>query len=154
MGDDLLIVALDLASRARTSSPRQAFLRRAASTAYYAVFQKLAERCASTFVTYSGSDWETYTLVYRGLDHSSARKIFESRSIESAFGVDIARLAGSFVELQQARTSADYLPGSFPYGQSKIGELLEQARAACQIIETIPTPLMRRLAAQLIIKRR
>jgi len=154
MGEDLLPVAEALARLARATSPKQAFLRRAVSTAYYAVFQTLAGRCANAFVTVSGSDAETYVLVYRGLDHASARKAFEARDIEAAFGQDIALLTSLFLDLQQARVSADYIPRGFPFSQAEVEDLIALARDACEIIDNAPLRQMRRLAAQLIIKRR
>ena len=154
MGDDLLEVALILAKMEQTASPRQAFLRRAVSTAYYAVFQSLAARCASALVTFSGSDSETYTLVFRGLEHASARKMFEAKDILAKFGPEIEILANAFVILQRAPIGADHVPGPFPFGQSKVAEHIEQARDACEIVQNIPLPIMRRLAAQLIVKRR
>jgi hypothetical protein len=154
MDKDLLDVAQLLATAAQQTSPRQALLRRAVSTAYYAVFQTLAAQCAATLVTYSGSDWETYTIAYRALDHAVAQRLLGARDIGTSFGDEIAALGAAFVRLNQARTQADYIPGTFPLGKSQVAELIEQARGACQIVEAIPTPIMRRLAAQLLLKRR
>jgi hypothetical protein len=153
MDRDLLDVATLLISD-QPIITKQALLRRAASTAYYAVFQALASRCASTLVTYRGTDWDTYTLAYRALDHQSARKLFERSDITSAFGSDIATFASAFVNLQRARILADYVPQPFPYGRVQVAELIEQARNACHIVDRIPTPLMRKLAAQLVFKSR
>lgn len=153
MDKDLVEVAYLLVSQ-RQSAPNQALLRRAASTAYYAIFHALAARCASTLVAYSGSDWDTYTLVYRALEHHSSRRLFEGRDVASSYGPDIATLASAFVNLQQARIQADYLPQPFPLGRLQVAELVEQARNACHIVDRIPAKQMRRLAVQLIIKRR
>ena len=153
MDKDLLEVAMLLASGQQTGS-KQALLRRAASTAYYAVFQALASRCASTLVTYKGADWDTYTLAYRALDHQSARKLLDRSDVGSTFGSDIATFAAAFANLQRARILADYVPQPFPYGRVQVAELIEQARNACAVVDGIPTPLMRKLAAQLVFKSR
>ena len=50
------------------SRPRPASLRRAVSTAYYAVFQALCATCADTLVKGHGP-WEVYTPVFRAPDH-------------------------------------------------------------------------------------
>jgi uncharacterized protein (UPF0332 family) len=154
MDEDLLLVAQFLASSDQVL-PEEARARRAVSTAYYALFHALAGRCASTLVTYRGSDWETYSLAYRALDHAAAKRLFEARNIEADYGADIATLAQAFVNLQQARITADYVPSTrFPYGKTAVTEFVEQARNACQIVAKIPVAQMRRLAAQLILRRR
>ena len=152
MDNDLIDVARLLASQ--PGAPRQALLRRAASTAYYAVFHALAARCASALVTDSGFDLETYTLVYRALDHNSGRRLFEGRDVATLFGSEVATFGVAFVNLQDARILADYVPQPFPFGKAQVAELVEQARGACHIINAVPTGRMRRLAAQLIVKRR
>src|SRR5271154_3455388 len=48
--------------------PRQASLRRAVSTAYYAVFQALCVTCAETLVGWE-KPWEAFTPVFRALEH-------------------------------------------------------------------------------------
>ncbi len=63
---DLLQIASTLA-RLESGRPKQTSLRRAVSTSDYAVFHAIAERCAKTLAG-EGSDWETYSLVYRALD--------------------------------------------------------------------------------------
>jgi len=154
MDKELLRVAEFLAS-GEQELPQEARRRRAVSTAYYAVFHALAGRCASTLVTYRGSDWATYSLAYRALDHKAAKQLFEARNIEAEYGAEVATLAQAFVNLQQARITADYTPPTrFPYGKTAVAEFVEQARNACQIVAKIPVVQMRRLAAQLILKRR
>jgi uncharacterized protein (UPF0332 family) len=152
MDRDLLAVATLLAWTEQ-GLPKHAMMRRAVSTAYYALFHALADRCAKTLVTSSGSDWDTFTLVYRALDHASAKRFFEMRDVERS-GAEIASLARVFVNLRQARITADYLPTRFPYGQKQVIEFVEQAREGCEVIAKISTGNMRRLAAQIIFKRR
>src|SRR5271155_2246861 len=48
--------------------PRQATLRRAVSTAYYAVFQALCVTCAETLVG-EGKPWGEFTPGFRALEH-------------------------------------------------------------------------------------
>jgi hypothetical protein len=153
MDKDLVDVAHMLASQ-EPSAPRQALLRRAASTAYYAVFHALAARCADAFVADRESDWETYTLLYRALDHNSARRLFEGRDLECTFGPEIATFAVVFITLQQARILADYVPHPFSFGRMQVTELVEQSRDACHIIDGVPADRMRRLAAHLIVRPR
>ncbi|MBV9290461.1 MAG: hypothetical protein JO288_22030 [Hyphomicrobiales bacterium] len=153
MDNDLIDVARLLTTH-QSGAPRQALLRRAASTAYYAVFHALAARCASSLVTDSGSDWDTYTLVYRALDHNSARRLFQGRDVGTVFGAEVADFGAVFVNLQEARILADYVPQPFPFGKAQVAELVERARSACDIINAMPAGRMRRLAVLLVVRRR
>jgi hypothetical protein len=95
-----------------SGAPRQADLRRAISTAYYALFH-FAMAAASDMAVGRGirrTAPDLYTRVYRSLDH----KDFVNRSKESrsapGIGADIKAFADAVVELQRARHDADYDP--------------------------------------------
>jgi uncharacterized protein (UPF0332 family) len=153
MIDDLLQIAEDLATR-ESGRPKHTSLRRAVSTAYYALFHAIAERCAATLITYGGSDWETYTLVYRALDHATVKKVLSQDPSGKVFGLQIASIGAVFLQLQEARITADYDPGPFDYGKSEVLELIAQARNASQLMRALPEETSRRLAAHFIAKRR
>jgi hypothetical protein len=73
LSDDLIVTARRLA-RANPNRPRQADLRRAVSTAYYAVFHALARQCADRFVgTGHNRSRPAWQQVYRALDHGFAK---------------------------------------------------------------------------------
>lgn len=75
MIDDLLELAEHLAQK-DAKKPKQASLRRSASTACYAVFHALARMCADAFVGWS-KPWNVYAPVYRSLEHGAAKKFFK-----------------------------------------------------------------------------
>jgi hypothetical protein len=85
--------------------PRSASLRRAVSTAYYAVFQALCETCADTLVGWK-KPWEAFTPVFRALEHGRAAQTLLQRS--AATPPELQRFALAFRELQEAREWADY----------------------------------------------
>ena len=153
MIDDLLKIADDLANR-DSGRPRHASLRRAVATAYYALFHAVSERCSATLVTFGGSDWETYALVYRAFDHAKLEKVFKEKTSREYLGPQIAGIGDAFLQLQVARIAADYDPKPFSYGKSEILQLIEQARSASQQMRDLPEKDSRRLAALLIGKRR
>jgi hypothetical protein len=72
---DFLEAALDLTNSSK-GKPKQAHLRRAVSTTYYAMFHTLARCCADLFIGGTGSSRskEAWQQVYRALDHGFANK--------------------------------------------------------------------------------
>ena len=110
MIDDLLALAHRLA-KASPSKPRQADLRRAVSTAYYALFHAMAKNVADTMVGVAKQhrSERAWAHAYRGLQHGDAKTACEAvRNIN--FPQAIKDCADAFVELQLARHAADYDP--------------------------------------------
>jgi uncharacterized protein (UPF0332 family) len=108
--DDLIALANRLAS-ASPNKPRQADLRRAVSTAYYALFHAVAKNVADTMAgavkgTRSEQAWAQ---AYRGLQHGDARAACEAIRNQNV-SQDIKNCADAFVVLQSARHAADYDP--------------------------------------------
>lgn len=91
--------------------PSQANLRRAISTAYYAVFHALAKMCADRLVgsTKSTRPNKAWVEVYRGLVHGECVSACENaRNIN--FPQEIKDFSDAFVQLQRAREVCDYDP--------------------------------------------
>ena len=116
---------LDLADRFTNfgpGAPRQTDLRRAISSAYYAVFHAVAAAAADDFVGPTKRDTPRYALVYRSIDHSPLRKLcenvvksnlptkYKSYVPSGGFGTDLVAVANALVELQEKRHKADYDP--------------------------------------------
>ena len=147
--DDLLDVAAQLA-RLDTARPRQATLRRAVSSAYYALFHALAYLCADGLVGYSKS-WEYFTPIYRSLDHGKAKNVLEA--LRRARGGDFVLIAQIFVELQREREKADY-DLEYRTGRLETLDLIERARTAIERVKMLSPDDKLRLATQLIQKTR
>jgi len=97
--DDLLEQARHLAKLDR-KRPKQASLRRAVSTAYYALFHLL--------VSDGASQWKIErqrSIFARSFEHRKMRGICKNCNSPNA---DLQAVADAFVELQQARHLADY----------------------------------------------
>lgn len=131
---DLIEQAEHLASTKKDAGkPKEASLRRAVSAAYYALFHELNRIVANSFVGYN-KDWETYTPVYRMLDHKATKNFFmrmRNRGSEEfrLLGQTIADVGDAFIRLQDARIRADYNPEPFPFGRYQVAELIAEAKA-------------------------
>lgn len=106
---DFVATARRLAEPAGPGRPRETDLRRAISTAYYALFHCLAACCANTLIGGPGSnrDMRAWNRMYRSLEHGTARQRCQHRDI-TAFPVSIQNFAIEFVDMQDRRHAADY----------------------------------------------
>jgi uncharacterized protein (UPF0332 family) len=150
--DDLLEIADDLARREKAGRPKQASLRRAISTAYYAVFHALAYLCADRLVGWKKS-WEVFTPIYRALDHSAAKKLFVQDRNGDTYGKDVAEIGRIFILLQQERNAADYDP-EFTSSREKTLELIRLARQAVEATLTLNADKQLLLAVHLVRRQR
>ena len=93
----------------RGENPSQAALRRAVSTAYYALLHFLLGISADALITMTASPRGAYTWhqVYRSPDHRQMRKACE-KILTQQFPPQIEELAELFIEMQRERQRADY----------------------------------------------
>lgn len=106
-----MIVTAKRLAKAGPRRPRQADLKRAISTAYYALFHAIAGDAADLLVGRSSehrSD-EAWRQTYRALQHGFAKNACE-RVRTMDFPPEIRGCADAFVTLQEARHLADYDP--------------------------------------------
>ena len=81
--------------------PSQANLRRAVSTAYYALFHCLAACAANSLIgRVRDAAWHQ---TYRVLEHGKAREACENKRALTAFPLEVRRFADVFAALQKAR---------------------------------------------------
>lgn len=102
---ELIEVARALAASER---PSQACLRRAASTAYYALFHALCAAAADTLVGERAD--ETWSRVYRAPNHAAARRACTNRELVERLPPGLHRFTTLFPTLQTRRHDADYEP--------------------------------------------
>ena len=141
--------------------PRQASLRRAVSTAYYALFQALCEMCANELVGWK-KPWESFTPIFRAVEHRRAAEALSLRKLAST--PDLQRIGYAFKELQAAREWADYNPEprpkfeagakDSPFTRSEALTLIELAEEAVQILDRLPAGERLKLATRLVAKTR
>jgi uncharacterized protein (UPF0332 family) len=149
---DLIETARMLAT-AGPGRPKQSNLKRAISTAYYALFHAFAHDAADLLVgggvSRKRSSWRQ---VYRALEHGTAKSAC-AEAKHPPFAQRIVSCASAFVTLQQARHSADYDPGhrlTLADAKSRI-TLAEQA---VQDLLLCSKPDRRDFAVHLLFKKR
>ncbi|MBS9478554.1 hypothetical protein [Ancylobacter radicis] len=152
MSDELLGVARRLA-KASPKKPRQADLRRAVSTSYYALFHALARNAADVLVGV-GTDRpdKAWNHAYRALDHGFAKKACR-RLRDLGFPPDLCLCGDAFVILQEARHEADYNP-SYKIDRAETLAFVATAESAIASLKSASRRDRKALAVQLLLNRR
>jgi uncharacterized protein (UPF0332 family) len=126
--DDLLEAAYHLAYR--NVNPNQASLRRAVSTAYYALFHLLIDEAVGNWGVARHR-----SILARTFEHGSMKKVCDEctknfySAGKPASVVRLKDVAQTFVELQQNRLTADY-DNSYVWTQVTAVGLIEKASQA------------------------
>lgn len=137
---DLVAVARLLLSAGPATPPSEAQLRRAVSTAYYALFHKVLRAGAERFMGVGKQRSAGYGLIYRGFNHGRMKTVCASLNVATlsktlqqlgriAVSQDMRDFAGAFVALQEARHLADYDPSTV-FTLSASTDLVDVADAA------------------------
>lgn len=141
LGNDLLSVAEHLVRRDRRT-PNQANLRRAVSTAYYALFHLLSAEATERLI--APADLRPYFA--RRFDHGAMRDVAEQfisppgkkrdlrPKVAALAGVthapdELEVVASTFVALQGLRHEADYDVAKV-YGRAEVGDVVSRCRTA------------------------
>jgi len=133
----LLTLAKELANL-DPRKPRQASLRRAVSTAYYAVFHYLVQQTARTLVGPSREMVEASTRWFSHGGMADACNLFTGPKVHGEMatttsleripvGPQLQDVARAFRALQQARHEADYDMSSKRFTRQRTQQLIEQA---------------------------
>ena len=147
---DLIETARRLA-QSGAALPAQADLRRAVSTAYYALFHCLAATAADLL---AGSDRSPeWHQVYRALEHGKAKRACRQQEALRAVPIEIHSFAKAFVEFQDARHEADYaLEGQ--YIEPDVLAVINRAQRAIDRFEQVDVRHRRGFAVDVLFKRR
>jgi uncharacterized protein (UPF0332 family) len=141
--DHLLAQARLLIRPPPAGPPRQVDLRRAVSSAYYAVFHTVLTALADEIVGKAHQSTQRYTLVYRTVTHAQLRALCAEAAKPTAperlraylpdmgFGQDLGVFANALTELQKKRHSADYDP-SIRFKMSDVSLDIDLARRAIE----------------------
>ena len=111
------------------TQPLQDSLRRAVSTAYYAMFHALASSNADLVAgtPHDPLTEHAWSRVYRGLNHNAARRsLLQDLDL---FSPQIKQFADTFAQLQDLRHQADYDPNKI-FTPDEVLDLIERAEAA------------------------
>ncbi|MCW2244567.1 uncharacterized protein (UPF0332 family) [Azospirillum fermentarium] len=153
MSQDWIRTARRLAT-ATPNRPLQSDLRRAVSTAYYALFHTLARDAANRLV---GAESKVphspaWVQVYRALDHGTARTACEQVRRQS-FSPSLNACADAFVSLQKERHKADYDP-DYRTSRPEALALVTQAESAITAFNAADATERRAFLVHLIFNRR
>ncbi|MCY3831304.1 MAG: hypothetical protein OXF89_19440 [Rhodospirillaceae bacterium] len=136
---DLLAQARHLATK-EPKRPRQASLRRAVSTAYYAVFHMLIDEAARRMISGGGRTALRHCLA-RAYAHGNMKKVakqFADGGVSPKLSPglnsqplqpELVAVAETFVDLQQARHEADY-DIVRRFNRNEVLDLADRAQAA------------------------
>jgi uncharacterized protein (UPF0332 family) len=155
--DDLLDQAIQLVHR-EPKKPKQASLRRAVSTAYYALFHFLISESVANW-----SKPNLRTALGRAFDHnimkSASKRLFDSRQFPFT-GEDprtvsaLKAVANAFAQLQEQRHKADYDNSTFWTRAEALKQVksAEQAFVACKSIRN--EQIAQAYLVSLVVKKR
>jgi hypothetical protein len=153
MIENRLLEVADALCRRTGRRPREAFMRRAVSTAYYAMFNALARMCANELAGGSKARTAAWTRVYRALDHRTAKVALQG-SEAALLDTRIADVGRAFAVLQERRHQADYDPAFFAFYFDETSAFVELARSAINDLQRLPPETRRALATLLLFKTR
>ncbi len=140
---------------ARKGKPKQAFLRRAYSTLYYALFHCLANCCSDRLIGKRGrtTSKHAWIEVYRTLDHGFACEQCKNNKVLSKFPADIANFATMFVAMQLKRHNADYDPYARFY-KSEVLNDRSTVESAIKAFNACDAKDLRAFASWVLMRRR
>ena len=148
---DLIEAARALAESGR-GRPAQARLRRAVSTAYYAMFHALAASAADLFIGRKRDP--AWHRAYRALEHRQAKIACRQAQTGQDFPPDIRHFADVFVVLQVARQKADYALDAGAYRKSDALEYIGSAERAIRQLMQADVKARRGFAAHVLFRQR
>ena len=153
---DLVRIARDLAGvgqSAQRGRPRQTDLCRAVSTAYYALFHRLARCCADSIAGSRGRGQPAWTKAYRALEHGLAKTQCNNGSLISDFPLEIQVFAGSFVRMQDQRHQADYNPEA-KFSRFQVMKFIDETEKAIVGLDAADGAQRRAFAVHVLFRQR
>ena len=147
----LLSIAEELAGHKGRYFLRQTAMRRAISSAYYAVFHALCFICSLGLSRRAHPDLRDQ--IYRALDHGTAKRRLADREI-AALHPSLPAVGSAFRVLQDQRHLADYAPPSHAFTPGEVMTLIGHARTAVGLLRSLDPEAQARLAVALLIARR
>jgi len=148
----LLSVAEQLARpKQKSSTMRQAELRRAISTAYYALFHAIRVDYADFLVgrTVTARNSLAWSTAFRTLNHGPLANASQKFKNAESIGSETKEFFNPFADLKQKRERADY-DAEGDFGEIEVLNALAQARSALNNYKSLPTS-QRRQALALVL---
>lgn len=143
---ELLALSRRLSAGNNGNPPTDAELRRAVSTAYYALFHKILRTAAERFMGTGQTATAGYSILYRGFQHRDIKVICEAISSPTMklkyqlslqrknVSQDMVDFAVVFPILQEVRHLADYDPG-YQFAPSDVSYHIDAAELAMDALD-------------------
>lgn len=159
---ELIAVARMLAQTSGSPNLVDAALRRAVSSAYYALFHIVLKAAASRFMGPAQQGAAGFSLIYRGFDHSRMKKTCAElqkpmlkATIQQALGrttvsQPVQDFAEVFPSMQDLRHLADYDP-KIQFLASDVINLIDAAEAAMDDFDQVPPDEQADILALLLV---
>ncbi len=149
-----LIASANILVASCKGKPSQVSLRRATSSAYYAMFHCLARNCADLLVggTNAIRSKHAWRQTYRALEHGFAKSACKD-GIVARFPKAVEDFANNFVSMQEKRHAADYDP-SIKLTKSEVVADVSAAKEAIVEFQKVPIKDRRAFAAHVLFKKR
>ena len=143
------------ASQETDAEQAQAHLKRAVSTAYYAMFHAV---CANAAALLPGADSEPATAAawlqaYRGPEHTHVRNQCRSAGLMGPFPPEIRNFAQNIVQIQSHRNQADYNPLS-DFSLSDVSEVIDDAERAISQLSSAPLDIRQAFTIAILLRNR
>ena len=151
---DLVALAKSLVA-SQKGKPSQVSLRRAVSSAYYALFHQLARSGADLLMGTVGADRSrpVWRQTYRALDHGAAATACKNKAAVSEFPDAIKAFAALFVAMQEKRHLADYDPDA-RFTKSGVNDDIALVELALRDFASTTAKDRRAFCAYILFKRR
>ena len=145
----------DAAAQETDPEQGQTHLKRAVSTAYYAMFHAV---CANVAELLPGAGNEPATAAawlqaYRGPEHTHVRNQCRNAGLMAPFPTEVRDFARIFVENQGRRNQADYNPASDFY-PADVSQIIDNAEIAINQLAAAPAPIRRAFAITVLLRNR
>ena len=153
---DLLETAKALHQAVRSRGrPKQAYLHRAVSTAYYAVFHALCRMCADSLIgsTHAARRQPAWLQTYRALEHGYCKNQCKNGLIKDAFPQEVRHFCEAFLLLQEKRHLADYDP-TMHFALSEVQEDIALAERAIRNLQSLRPEDKKAFAIWVLLKQR
>jgi len=133
----------------------QTHLRRAVSTAYYAVFHSVCGNASELLNDASGDPvtGPAWIQAYRGPEHTHVRNQCRNASLMASFPSEIRDFAQTFVRLQSYRNQADYNPLS-DFRDAEVARIIDDAEDAINRLSSAPVATRRAFAITVLLRNR
>ena len=150
---DLLQIA-DALTNVSARRPRGAYLCRAVSSSYYALFHCLAKTCADLFAgAGSSANRHAWRQAYRAINHQTVKNRCRQRDRMRTFPVAVQDFGTLFIEMQRKRHNADYDPYA-RFTKSAVVTDIGRVRDVIARFSAVPATERRAFAIHILLDQR